>query len=156
MKIDLTPGEILQGAMIGVLRQCQNLQKNRPDRYGGEKMGAWQIHIEGALGEMAVAKALNKYWSGNLGNLDAPDVSRLQVRTTQGENNRLIVHPTDPDDDWFVLVIGKNGVYELKGCIKGIDAKREQFWRDPEGGRPAYFVPQQALAPLTVLHPKSG
>jgi hypothetical protein len=32
--------------------------------------------------------------------------------------------------------------------MKGSDAKRDEWWRNPHGHRPAWFVPQEALTPV--------
>jgi hypothetical protein len=72
-------------------------------------------------------------------------VGNVQVRSTSGHRNCLILHKTDPDDKAFVLVTGTAPNFVLRGWIWGRDGKNEEYWRDPVGGRPAYFVPQSAL-----------
>ena len=54
-KVRLSYSEILQGAMVGVMRQVQNLKAGRTHRHGGSANNGWQMNIEGALGEMALA-----------------------------------------------------------------------------------------------------
>jgi len=39
----------------------------------------------------------------------------------------------------------------IHGYISSRDAMRPEWRKDPAGGRPAYFVPQQALSPLQNL-----
>jgi hypothetical protein len=135
----------MQAAQVGVMRQVQNLKRGRADAYGASTSMGWQYHIEGAMGEMAVAKAFNLYWNGNLGNLSAGDVGDIQVRTSSRTNGDLIMHPRDRDKDRFILVTGGNGDYNLRGWVLGSEGKLQEYWRDPAGGRPAYFVPQGKL-----------
>jgi hypothetical protein len=142
--ISLSPSEILQASMMGVMRQVQNLKARRNDAYGAQTQNGWQMHVEGALGEMALAKYLDVYLGGT-GTLRAADVGDCDVRTTSGPNNRLILHPNDPDDRVFWLLTGQNGKYTVRGNILGAEGKKQQFWKDPAGGRPAYFVPQSEL-----------
>ena len=147
-EVILTPGEMHVAATIGCLRQIENLGKRRSDAHGAPRDGGWQIHIEGAAGEAAVAKWLGRYWNGALGDLDADDVGTVQVRTTSRTDGCLILHDSDPDSRPFVLVTGVAPSFVLRGWIWARDGKRKEHWRDPVGGRGAYFVPQSALRPM--------
>lgn len=151
MHIQLTSSEIMQGALVGVMRQVQNLKVGRKDAYGAEQEQGWQYHLEGALGEMAVAKALGIYWNGNLSDLDASDMfaGRIEVRTTSHPRGRLIMHDKDKDDHVYILAIGVNGSYRIQGCITGRDGKKPEYW--VKGKRPAYFVPWEALSPVKTV-----
>ena len=144
ISIELTSSEIMGAAITGVMRQTQNLKLGRKPAYGAGKDNDWQLNIEGALGEAALAKHLDHYWLGT-GVLRSPDVGKVDVRTTTHPKGRLIIHKEDPDDRRFYLLIGCNGKYMLHGSIMGADAKRDEWWSDPNTGRPAYFVPQSAL-----------
>lgn len=144
IEIKLTSQEILKGAMVGIMRQTENLKKKAQPAYGAGSKDDWQLHIEGALGECALAKYLNVYWSGK-GEMRNPDVGPFDVRTRSRHDYELILHPNDPDERTFWLLTGSNGVYRIHGCIKGKDGKKKEFWKDPAGGRPAFFVPQSEL-----------
>lgn len=149
IEIELTPSEIMSGALIGVMRQVQNLSKKRTPAYGAGTKKDWQLHIEGALGELAVAKAMNLYYAGT-GVLRADDVSGFQVRTRSKHDYELILHHEDQDDIKFVLVTGLNGKYVIRGYVMGYEGKVQEFWNDPAGGRPAFFVPQNKLHPFPL------
>lgn len=151
MRIELNTSQIFQAALVGIMRQTQNLKHDRKPAYGAGRDNDWQLNIEGCLGEFSVALYLRTFWDGKLGALTPGDVGALEVRTTAGENNRLIVHPDDQDKAIFILVTGCNGVYDLRGWIKGVSAKKDQYWTDPAGGRPAFFIPQHALEPMETL-----
>jgi len=142
--IELTGWEMLLAAQAGCMRQVENLKKNRNHRHGASASNTWQMGVEGCLGEFALAKYLGVYWSGK-GVLRAPDVGDVDVRTSSKPHYRLILHPDDPDDRKFYLLTGLDGKYIVRGWIMGIDGKQDQYWEDPAGGRPAYFVPQSAL-----------
>lgn len=107
------------------------------------------MHIEGAIGEYVLAKHLNVHWSGK-GKLRAPDVGEVDVRTTSMINGDLILHPGDPDDRVFWLVCGGNARYFVRGWILAVEGKNQDYWRDPYGGRPAYFVPSAILNKQTM------
>ena len=156
--VTLTNSEIMIGAQLGVMRQIQNVKQKRHARYGAGEDRSWHLHIEGALGEMAVAKYLGWYWSGALGDLEAGDVAsailnkEVEVRTTHHDNGRLIIHEGDSDDAAFVLMIGRLGTYRLMGWMWGYEAKKERYWEDPSGnGRPAFFVDAEHLIGMRDL-----
>lgn len=147
-KVVLSWRELQLAAMVGVMRQVENLQKQRVDKHKADPAREWQTHLDGAIGEAAVAKWLDRYWNGNLGNLDADDVGKFQVRYTYRDDGRLILHKEDGDDKVFILVTGIQPVLRLRGWIRGRDGKLPQYWTDPKTGRPAFFVPQSALKPM--------
>jgi hypothetical protein len=140
--------------MTGVLRQIDNLIAQRKARNGEAGHSDWQLHIEGALGEQAVAKWIGTYWSGQVGNLSAADIGKqIETRTTHRLDGSLILHEWDQDDAYFFLLTGQHGTYRIAGWIEGRDGKLPAFWRDPVGGRPAYFVPQAVLNdPAHFMH----
>ncbi len=143
-RVELTFAETLQGAFAGICRQVENLKKNRKPYYGAGTDKDWQKHIDGCLGEKALAKYLGVYWSGK-GGFRGPDVEDFQVRTTQYSNGHLLLHREDDDDKIFWLVTGLNGIYDIRGHILAGRGKLDEFWRDRPNDQSAYFVPQSAL-----------
>jgi len=144
--IELTPPEILEAALVGILRRLQRkkLRQDKRDQTNPGKDTGWQRDIEGALSEMAVAKHLGKYWSR--GSYKEADVEGLEIRTTQHPNGRLLIREKDSPDAKYYFVRGLEGRYELCGWIYGRDAKVEKYLEDPVGNRPkAYFVPETEL-----------
>lgn len=105
------------------------------------------VDIRGTCGELAVAKLFNKYWAPSVNTFHGvPDIEpNIEVRTSENPNACLIVRDNDPDDRWYVLVIGIPPVMDVRGFIRGSDAKRDEWVRNPGGHRPSWFVPQSAL-----------
>lgn len=147
IEVRLTPIEVAVAAMVGVNRQNTAIRDGRPDRHGFEGPG-WNVHIEGAAGEMAVAKALGIYWPCAVNTFKMPDVGRLQVRTRSDKKYDLIVRHCDSPHEVFVLVIGRVPTFEVVGWIKGVDAQRDEWLQDYGGRPPAWFVPQKALVSI--------
>jgi hypothetical protein len=143
-EIILKPHEILQASHVGIMRQTENLKKSAKAAYGAGADKDWQLHVEGAMGECALAKFLNIYWPGK-GDMRGPDAGIVDVRTRSKHHYELILHERDPDDRKFWLLTGWNGTYRIHGYILGKDGKKKEYWKDPAGGRPAFFVPQSAL-----------
>ena len=151
MNVLLTWPEVLLAAHVGVARRVDSLRNNRKPAYGCTIEGAWDRDIEGACGEIAVAKALGIYWSGMGGDLKV-DVGPYQVRQTGRANGCLLLHHKDDDDKQFILVTGHPPRMRIAGWIFAGDGKRKQWRKDPTGeGRPAWFVPQSALKDFATL-----
>lgn len=148
IEVTFTHYELRMAAMIGVERQLEAIRFLRVHKYEFAGSG-WDIHIEGALAELAVAKARNSYWTAlarDPGELPG-DVGHVQVRSTKYRNGSLIVHPEDPDDAPFVLVVRYDEhTFHVIGWLYGKEAKQDEFWTDKNGnGRFAFFVPQGRL-----------
>ena len=62
--IQLSYPEIMQAASIGVMRRMQRLKSGYALAHGLKPGKDWQLMIEGALSECALAKFLNVYWVG--------------------------------------------------------------------------------------------
>jgi hypothetical protein len=79
----------------------------------------------------------------------AENGDHYQIRHTQRPNGRLIVRRRDKDGDTFVLITGEGDTFYIVGWIKGVDAKKDEWVKDPNGrNEPVYFVPQQKLKDL--------
>ncbi len=152
MEIKLTFPEAANAAQVGAMRHISSVMKGRKDRYGADPDKAWQIHMEGACGEQAAAKALNTHWPATLNHFDKPDIGCcVQVKTRSLDWFDLLVRPSDRDDYYFVLVTGSFPAYQVRGYMLGADAKQSK-WLKGHGGRdPAYFVPQKDLQPIEKL-----
>ncbi len=145
MKIILSIGELHLAAQIGSLRQIESVSKGLKDKHGFTGSG-WDVHIEGAAGEIAAARALGMYWGGTVNTFKSiGDVGKLEIRTASGSNSSLIVREGDSDNAVFVLVTGTSPVYNVAGWMLGKDAKKPEWSRSPNGRPPAYFVPQFSL-----------
>lgn len=149
-KIELTSQELLLGAQCGVLRHVRALQAGYKPKHGAKEDTVWQIHVEGALGEMAFAKCMGWYWDASINTFKAPDIRNIQVRTRSKHAYELIIRKDDRNDV-FVLVTGIAPCYTIRGWINGADGKQDK-WLQTHGGREkAYFVPQSALHKIEDL-----
>lgn len=109
-----------------------------------------QDNILGACGEMVVCKALGWFWSPTVNTFHrVADIGRnVEARTTSRQDGCLIVRDNDPDDRYYFLVIGEPLTFRVAGWMKGSEAKRDEWIRDPGVRRKAWFVPQDKLKPL--------
>lgn len=148
--VTLEAWELELGAVMGVRRQARSTH-TLANKYGAERN--WNVDIEGACGELAVAKLFGRYWCGGVDNFGGCDVrglygASIQVRTSALEGAHLIVRPSEPDDHFFVLVVARCPEYEVKGWIRGWDAKRREWLFDANGRQACFMVPQDALEPV--------
>lgn len=144
LEVELDYPQIMMCVYAGGVRHLQFLKRGARPMYGKDVSTVWGEQIEGALSEYALAKHLNVHWEG-VGVAGGNDLAEEEVRVTKLINGSLLLHPKDQDNKRYWLLTGENGKYTIHGYIYGKDGKQEKFWRDPVGGRPAFFVPQSAL-----------
>jgi hypothetical protein len=154
-KVVLSRSEMISAGTVGLIRRIVSVGKLN-DQMHSPDANPWQIDIEGAMAEMAYAKAMGMFWSGSVGTFKAPDVGDVQIRSTPRASNSLIIRANDKDDDIFVLVVGSAPEYTIAGYIRGEDGKKQEWVRSPNGGSAAYFVPQAALRPINELRCAGG
>lgn len=152
MEVTLEWYEYELAAQVGLRRQLESIKQGLQDAHGFSGPG-WDQNVEGAIGEMVVAKALGIYWDGSVNTFKAPDFPpNLQVRTRPKEHHKLIVRPFDSMDDTFILVTGKCPNYVVRGYINGGDTRNQEWLFDEGNGRPpAFFVPHEELSPIKEL-----
>ena len=149
--------EMMVAAYIGCGRNVQCL-------FGGWKPGAglgtddtWTPNVEGAAGEMAVAKALNLYWLPLIGDYQSTDVGPYEVRTNMSRKHTdLNLRPKDfdrgGDDKIYISVLSFAPEFEILGWIYGRDGKQPQWFRRGTPGRPpSWWVPATALHDIETL-----
>ena len=142
-KVTLTQYEMVTAAMAGVFRHAENMANGVKDRHCANEKNGWQVHIDGALAECALAKWIDRYWEGK-GTRGGSDVGPYDVRHAISDNLRLIIHDYDPDQRIFFFVTGSNGQYAVQGGIRAIDGKKKQYWW-ADAPSPAYFIPKDRL-----------
>ena len=151
IKVSLTEDEVYQAATVGVRRRTQCIF------YGGTKphfkaeMGEWHHNIEPCCAELAVAKYLNKYWTGGgmMFSSAKEDVGDKEVRYSAHDNGHLLIYapPADNPDSKFIFVTGETPVFFIRGWIVGREAEKRGFWK--ESKRPCWWVPQSNLRKIT-------
>jgi len=151
--IKLGYGQLSMASHVAVMRRASNMLKQIAPKHGATNgEGSWEIDINGCCAELAVARYLNLFWCGALNNFRARDVGGLvDVRSRSKHHYQLILHPDDPDDVPFVLVWAHPPDFELTGWLLAREGKQQEFWSDPAGGRPAFFVPKERLHPMAAL-----
>ncbi len=151
--VDLSPFELMHGAIAGVMRQTFARNGGLSDsRYGRPTLDRWSRDIGGALAECAFAKWKGIYWDpgmhfrpeGKRG-----DVGANGVRSTDRADGGLIVQPDDFGDiPYWLVLTNALPTLVIVGWLPGVEAKRREWFRSLTPGRPpVYCVPQSALLP---------
>jgi hypothetical protein len=151
--ITLAPHERDLAAWVGVRRNDEAKRQGLCHK-AGYKGDGQKVNIEGAGGELAVAKALNVYWDGSVNTFKQPDLQGgLQVRTRSRHDYDLIIRPGDAPEERYILVTGQMPHYRIQGWARGVDVMLPQYFKSPNDRPEAYFVPASKLQPIeTLLH----
>ncbi len=152
VQITLSQTELLIAGMQGLFRRLKAIEKQR-DNQGVPFNQLWESDIIGSMGEMVIAKWLDKFWSPQVGELDSEtgDVAGLQVRTTGYRDGHLWMSKHDNPDHIFVLVRGDNSVKQswwIVGWVYGHEGKKEEYWSSKLRNQYAYWIPQNVLHPI--------
>lgn len=152
LEVTLTSYELAMAANAACLR---NITANQRYKQKTKMKGEWQAHIEGACGEVAVAKATGKYWGGSVNtfkNGGDIDSTGWEVRTRSEEHYDLIIREDDPDGRKFILVTGTSPTFRIWGWIESREAKRPEWLKNYGGHGMAYFVPKQHLRGMETIN----
>jgi hypothetical protein len=149
--VTLSRSEALQAAYAGVHRMLRAIFRGRQPRHGRGSGDEWHDDVQACAAEMAVAKALDRFWSDSPAPDYGGDVGELHVRHTTREDGRLILRPSDPDEGTFVLVTGSIPAFRVVGWITGRDGKAGEPHDIPNGRPPCWMVPQSELRPIEEL-----
>lgn len=146
--VELTWAEVKMATTVGITRQIASLQDGRTSVAKMEEVLGWSNNIEGACGEMVVAKALGVYYDGHVNEFtrSVGDVDGWEIRTRSRHNYDLLVRPRDSEDKRYLLVTGVAPKYCIRGWAYGHEAKQEKWLKAYTTNRPdAYFMPQREL-----------
>lgn len=148
--VELSWAEVWSAATNGMLREF-NARKRNPTPQGGktfaQSLGA---DIAGAIGEAAIAKALNFYWF--CGVAGDPDVGGVyEVRTSEVHDHLVLYEKDNPEDTFIaVKIIGKESgcECEILGWLDGRDGKRKEHWQE---NAKRYYIPAGKLNDFETL-----
>jgi len=142
--VRLEPFEVRMAASVAIERRIASMGRLH-HAYGYDGANQWENEIQSAAAEMAVGKALGRYWDGSVNTFKRGDVGDVQVRWTAWPNGHLQIRPGDADDDTFILVRGSIPKFTVVGWFVAREAKRPD-WEWDDNGRPTiYRVPNDQL-----------
>lgn len=153
IEIELTNIEAAMAAMVGVARQHGAVEGGKSSFGGPLRVDReYGIHVIGALGEMAAAKALGVYFDATVGTFKSrPDLEGIEVRTRTNHDWDLLVRDNDDPEAVFLLVTGDTRAFKVWGWAYGHEAMQDRYVQTYGGRRPAFFMPKADLHPLQEL-----
>lgn len=149
--------EVLIAAVVAAMRRIQNMKYKTKRRFSdGRHEPIWHTDAISCLGEMAVAKYLDHFWSGAIGNWEAADVSTFyQVRATDWATGRLFLHRDDKDHMPYILARVDDNKVTLVGWVYGRDGKQQDYWVELSPvafpGRFMFVVPNELLRSMDSI-----
>lgn len=148
--------EINYAGWVGWQRCFQNLERHNPDRNGDTGHFGVDECVLGAIGECGLAKHLNVFWSGNIGNYRAPDVAGYQVRGVSRKDHRVILNDWDKDEQVFVSALAlreRLPIIILRGWIYAHEGKEDRYKTRNPGRGPCFMADPLILHDMRELPP---
>jgi hypothetical protein len=143
--IELSEKHTEHADAVGALRQRSAEARGLRGKNGApeELAAALHLHIVGTRCEAAAALwASPVFWNSGTRELDEPDLDYfIDVKGREGSGGELIIQRGGVAGWAYLLVYSEHPFYEIVGWCWGYEGKKAQYWRDPKGGRPAFFVP---------------
>lgn len=148
MIVTLTRGELLEASRVGAERQVEAIVNGRKPRYPFRNAGeGFACHIVGAIGEVAVAKATNRFWSPLH---DDPrrteDLKRIEVRSSVRTDSPLRAYAKDTAPYYALAIVETLPEVVLVGWTTRRSALVEDYAAPDNPG--AFLVPQGDLIPF--------
>jgi hypothetical protein len=66
VKVTLNEWHMFLATQVGNMRQLEAMRRGCRNRLAINTPGEWNVHVAGALGEMALAKALGTFWPASV------------------------------------------------------------------------------------------
>jgi hypothetical protein len=152
--IKLSLAEMIHGASIGAIRHYEAEQANRKmsSSFSKTEKDPMASHVQGAVGEIVVAKALGMYFNPTVNSFKAADLSHdIQVRLRIRHDADMGHNDNDNPDHLYVLVTGRGPEYCVHGWEQGKNIRRQEFRQSYSALGSLWFVPQRALRPVQDL-----
>ena len=160
MRIKLSLTEMLNASNVGVQRQYESDKKGSKfsEGFTEDEKTALTIHIEGAMGEVCVAKALNLYFEGTVNTYGQADIGDdIGVRTVTKENYGLLIYEKDNPEYFYYLVKGTAPNFRVCGWLRGGDAKQDKYLAPyVSKTKNIWRVPESDLNPMSMMPPRGS
>ena len=120
--VTLTRDEMERAAYGGVQRRLAGMYQNRRSTHPETpdwRQQWWESNVIGAIGELAVAKALDMEWNPTIGRVDAHDVGPYEVRTTQLPSPVLRYRIHNDPKNRYILCSYKRDKVLIHGWLPG-------------------------------------
>lgn len=151
--VTLSLAEMLHGTNLGVIRMYESHNHGGKHKHGfyNSNLDPLCINVQGAIGEIVVAKARNLYFMPTVNTFKAADIgNNVQVRLRTKHEWQMIVRDDDDPDHIFVHVTGSGPVYCIRGWAYGKDVMKPEYRQNHGNRTESWFVPEEALKPFQI------
>ena len=151
--VDLSLAEMLYASNVGTIRHYEAEMAGRRPTHGMEKSDKdfLTAHIQGAIGELLVAKTRDRYFMPTVNTFKAADLGKnIQVRFRREHNWDMVIRDNDDPEHIFVHVTGKGPTYCIRGWAYAKNVMLPQYRANHGGYRESWFVPELALKPFHI------
>jgi hypothetical protein len=151
--VDLNLAEMLHGANLGTIRHYESVIAGRKPNRNFDKSNHDQLcaNVQGAIGEIVVAKARNLYFMPTVNTFKGADIGvNVQVRLRTKHEWQMIVRDDDDPEHIFVHVTGTGPTYCIRGWAYAKDVMKPEYRQNYGNGVESWFVPEEALNPFQI------
>lgn len=151
--VTLTLSEMLHGATVGTIRHFEAETAGRASsrNFYSSNKDLLTAHVQGAIGELVVAKCRDRYFMPTVNNFKDADIGKnTQVRLRVQHDWDLIIRDDDNPDHIFVHVTGAGPTYCVRGWTYGKDVLKQEYRKNYGNGVESWFVPESALHPMAI------
>lgn len=145
--IKLSAGDVGWAVNEATSRYNYNRSKgNDPSKSAAKTwVEALAREVAGVLGEIAMARWLDKFPHTLFEDRKTGDVAGHEIRTTTYSTGRLLLTPEDdPTRKYFLITLPDHYTANIVGYCYGSEGQQPQFW-DTTMYIPVYAVPQKFL-----------
>jgi hypothetical protein len=156
--IQITREQLLEGVDVGVARDAMHPGP------GNVILDRTFASILGTVAEMGVALFTGYKWTGKFFptmtalkdwmKTDGRDVEHMEVRATPWRNGNLLLQPTNPPGNIFVLVRMPRmwqGEIRIIGWCYGFEGLCKKYWKNLGRGKKCFVVPGWKLHSMDTL-----
>jgi hypothetical protein len=151
--VTLTLSEMLHCGNVGIIRhyEAESDHRQTDKKFEVTQKSLIGAHVEGAMGEMVVAKARGKYFMPTVNNFKEADLgTNVQVRLRMFHHWDLIIRDNDNPEHIYVLVTGTGPEFCIRGWAYAKDVMLPEYRKDHGGSGEAWFIPESALKPFKI------
>jgi len=155
--VNISTQEMGIAMQVAYSRWKESTEKGRQDSLYKKEfwLDGFAAHLQGACGEIAVAKALNIYpylhvnqFSGMKSDLPGD----IEVRCRSNSDHDLIIRDSDPHDRKYVLVRGGPPQMNVVGWSYGREHCVDEYRKDWGGFGEAWFIPANVLREIEDIN----
>lgn len=151
--VELSLAEMLHGTTTGTIRHFESAKDGRKPSHKFEESNVDPLcaHIQGAIGEIVVAKARNLYFMPTVNTFKGADIgANVQVRLRTKHEWQMIIRDDDDPEHIFVHVTGTGPTYCIRGWAYAKDVMKPEYRQNYGNRVESWFVPEEALKPFQI------